>query len=64
MIGRLAVVIWWLGALVLVMTAGMAIDEGEPRIAFGGLATAAALWGLCFILSGAFWKPPPVGVKR
>lgn len=71
MLKRMALVLWWLGALAGVgfliappvalvadglRSAGVAIAVA----ATGGVALVAACWAVAFVLGGSFWRPPRI----
>jgi hypothetical protein len=57
---RVALVVWWLGALCLVVGfAGMFVAERNHwlMLAMGAMFTIPC-WAVAFILAGSFLKPP------
>jgi hypothetical protein len=70
MLRRLALVIWWFGALIavlwLVAAIGMAVLTNEVTdrwVMVGGflvaaVASATIAWSISFVIGGSFWRPP------
>lgn len=70
MIKRLALVVWWLGALAAGVAAactlfgvvGGVVHQQDDFIAVfvAGffVALTAALWAAAFVMGGSFWRPP------
>lgn len=63
---RLAIVIWWIGALIAAGGAvgGLisAVDDGNAKmLLLGPLLTAMftlPAWSICYVLTGQFLRPP------
>lgn len=62
---RFALVVWWLGALVVASTAVgavVALFDARPMNSLGNVALllipAAVCWAIAFVLGGSFWRPP------
>lgn len=65
---RLAIVIWWMGALIAAggILAGVfsAIDDRSAKmLLIGPLLTAMftlPAWAICYVLTGSFLRPPRI----
>lgn len=64
MIKRVALVVWWIGALMGVFfglaALGAAASHSDESFAIfgGGAFLVICTWAVAFILGGSFWKPP------
>lgn len=64
---RLAIVLWWFGALVGALAIAVAASSLAPRAQIemqlimagaGVIVIMLPCWAVAFVLGGSFWKPP------
>lgn len=61
---RVAMVVWWIGTIVLVgallggVSKGLQGAPGALAHIAGFVPLGLVLWAVAFVLGGSFWKPP------